>query len=74
MKIGSCQRHIAQARDAEDPTVSWHLGEEKAPQINGASWVMRGRRFLQNAEFLEHTAPDINALMTGNTAIGLEMS
>src|SRR5262249_30562435 len=47
-------------------------GQEKAPQIDRSGGVIGVGRLLKNAEFLKHASPNIDALVTRDTAIGLE--
>src|SRR5262249_53668749 len=72
MKIGGSQRHIPQTGDAEDFAIPWDLREEKAPQVDRSGGVMGGWRLLKDAEFLKYAAPDIDALVTRDTAVRFE--
>src|SRR5262249_39311626 len=72
MKIGGGERHIPQTRDAEDFAVPRDLREEKAPQVDRSGGVLRGWRLLEDAEFLEHAAADIDALVTRDAAVCFE--
>src|SRR5262247_656909 len=69
MKIRGSQRHIAETGDAEDFAIPQDLREEKALQVDRSGGVMGGGRLLEDAEFLKHAAPDINALVTRDTAV-----
>ena len=45
---------------------------EKAPQIDWSGRAMRAWSLLKDTEFLKHVPPDIDPLMTRDTAVGFE--
>ena len=72
MEVRRRDGHIAQAGHLEHMAVFFILGQQVAPQVRFQRVAAGLEVIAHHAEFLEHIAANVHALVTGNAAVILE--